>query len=617
MNCVKDLGLLKIDLLAVQTLTAIDLAARTINERRGIDVDLSAMPLDDKATFDLLCRAEVMGVFQLEASAGMRDLVKKLAPRRFEDIIALLALYRPGTLRSGMEMIDSFIRVGHKQEKPSYLHELLRPILEETNGLIIYQEQVMTIANKVGGFSLEEADELRKAMSKKKRELIASFRPRFIDGAEKKSVNAEIAGQIFDQMEYFAGYGFNKSHAAAYALVCYQTAYLKTHYTPEFMAAVLTVEHEKTEKVAELIEECKRLKITVLPPDVNESGADFTVVPGGIRFGLMAVKGVGERAVNAIVAARKEHGAFTSLHRFCEFVDQQSLNRAAVERLIRCGAFDSLKATRAALLAALEQAVQFGSTRQKEKRNGQGVLFGFDSESANLAPSYPALPTLEEMPQDQLLAGEKDTLGLYITSHPLLEHLETIASFSTTHLADIVARTVSEGTKVTVGGILSDISTILMRHGAGKDQRMVRFKIRDISHAVSVIAFPGEFEKHKEFLVSDRIVFIRGKVDFRREEPTIRVDSVVPIERAREEFTGSLTISLTSTGTDTDLLERLKRVLDAHPGSCTVFMHIATAGGKKVMLKTASRFMVSPSSAFVRDAEALLGKGSLRFHRRM
>ncbi len=617
MNCVKDLGLLKIDLLAVQTLTALDLAVKMIKEKRGVDVDLRTIPLDDSATFDLLCKAEVMGVFQLEASAGMRDLVKKLGPRRFEDIIALLALYRPGTLRSGMEMIESFIRVRHKQEKAIYLHGLLRPILEETNGLIVYQEQVMTIANKVGGFTLEQADKLRKAMSEKNRELLASFRERFVDGAEKKGVDTDVAGQVFGQMEYFAGYGFNKSHAAAYALVCFQTAYLKTHYAPEFMAAVMTVEHEKTEKVAELIEECKRLKITILPPDVNESGADFTVVPGGIRFGLMAVKGVGERTVNAIVAARKEHGAFSSLHQFCEFVEQQSINRAALERLIRCGAFDSLKVPRAALLKALDEAAQFGSTRQKEKQSGQSVLFGGDSAALRGARAYPPLPAVDEMPKDQLLAGEKETLGFYITSHPLLDHLETIASFSTVRIPDILARNVAEGVEVTVGGQLTDFATMLIRHGASKDQRMVRFKIRDLGHALSAIAFPQELEKHKEVLVADRIAFLKGKVDFRREEPTLKVDSAVPIERAREEFTGSLTVSLSAAGTDTELLERLKRVLDAHPGSCTVFMCIVTANGKKVMLKTANRLMVSPSGAFVRDIENLLGKGSLRFHRRV
>lgn len=617
MNCVKDLGLLKIDLLAVQTLTAIDLAIKTIREKRGIVVDLRTIPLDDPATFDLLCKADVVGIFQLEASAGMRDLVKKLAPRRFEDLIALLALYRPGTLKSGMEMIDSFIRVRHKQEEASYLHPLLRPILEETNGLIVYQEQVMTIAHQIGGLSLQEADELRKAMSKKKRELLAEFRERFVDGARKKGVSLEIADQLFDQMEYFAGYGFNKSHATAYALICYQTAYLKAHYAPEFMAAVMTVEHEKTEKIAELIEECKRLKITILPPDVNESGADFTVVPGGIRFGLMAVKGIGERTVAAIVAARRKYGAFSSLYQFCELVDQQSINRAAVECLIRCGAFDSLKAPRAALLKAVDEAVQFGSTHQKERRSGQKLLFGGDPSSEKATPVYPPLPAVAEMPQDQLLAGEKETLGFYITSHPLLDHLETIAAFSTARIPDILARNVAEGVEITVGGQISDVATILIRHGASKDQRMVRFKIRDIGNALSAIAFPQELEKYKDILVNDRIVFLRGKVDFRREEPTLKVDSAVPIERAREEFTGSLTISLTATGTDTELLERLRRTLDAHPGSCTVFMRIVTAEGKKVMLKTASRFMVSPSSAFVRDVENLLGKGSITFHRRV
>ncbi|MDQ7778772.1 MAG: DNA polymerase III subunit alpha [Planctomycetota bacterium] len=614
MNCVKDLGLLKIDLLALQTLTSLDLAVRLIERHRGIKIDLLNLPLDDGPAFDLLCRADVTGVFQLESSGGMRDVVKKLQPRKFEDLVALLALYRPGTIQSGI--IESFIRIKHKLEEVSYLDKKLVPVLEETNGMMLYQEQVMMVANVVGGFSLTEADELRKAMSKKKRELLANYRPKFVEGAQKRGTSRDVAEQLFDQMEHFAGYGFNKSHSTAYALICYQTAYLKANYTREFMAAVLTTESEKTDKVAELIEECKRQKIPVLPPDVNESGADFTVVPDGIRFGLAAVKGIGDKTVNAIVEARMKHGPFRSLYRFCELVDTQYINKTVVEQLIKCGAFDSLKARRSALLEIAEKALQLGSTKQRETRSGQGFLFGGDKASTDDALAYPPLPPIEELPQDKLLAGEKEALGFYITSHPLLDHMDTVEAFSTATVAAVAGRVPNEGAEVVVGGQLSDFSTVLIRTGSSKNQKMVKFKIRDLSSSVAGIVFPGEAEKYRQFLVNDRIAFVRGKVDFRREEPTVKVSEVVPIENAREAFTGSLTVVLSGAGIDMALLERLKRIFDAHPGPCTVFIMFENTEGKKIMFKTSGRMMVSPSAAFVKDVEELLGKGRLRFHRR-
>ncbi|MDI6631807.1 MAG: DNA polymerase III subunit alpha, partial [Thermoanaerobacteraceae bacterium] len=408
-EAVEELGLLKMDLLGLRTLTVIGETLRIIKRLRGILIDEENLPLDDPATYALLGRGETAGVFQLESS-GMRNLLRELKPSVFEDLIALVALYRPGPLGSGM--VEDFIRRKHGRTPVVYLHPLLEPILKETYGVILYQEQVMQIASTLAGFSLGEADLLRRAMGKKKPEIIAGLRSRFVEGAAANGIPEKLAGEIFDLMEYFAGYGFNKSHSAAYAMVAYQTAYLKANYPVEYMAALLTSVRDNSDKVAAYVEECRRLGIAVLPPDVNESRRNFTVVPGGVRFGLAAIKNVGETAVEAIIAARNEGGPFRDFGDFCSRINPRVINRRVLESLARAGAFSSLGHTRSQVLAVLDGGLELAQRSAKEKDSHQLSLFG-DLENNGYDIRIDA--TREEFPQQELLKMEKELLGLYIS----------------------------------------------------------------------------------------------------------------------------------------------------------------------------------------------------------
>jgi DNA polymerase-3 subunit alpha len=417
MESISDIGLLKVDFLGLQTLTILQKAVELIRKSRGKEIDLPRLPLDDKPTYQLLSRSETCGVFQLE-SAGMRDLLQKMRPDKFEDLIAILALYRPGPLKSGM--VDTFVKCKHGLEKPDHLHPSLEPLLRETHGVIVYQEQVMRIAHTVGGLALAEADGLRKAMGKKKPELLAPFRAKFVPGAIKRGVDKATAERIFDTMEYFGGYGFNKSHSAAYALVSFATAYLKAHYTVEFMAALLTCERDDMDKVAEYITECRRLQIEVLPPDINECDRDFTVSGDKVRFGLGAVKNVGDKALESIIAVRAKGGLFKSLFDFCARVDLHAVDKLVVESLIKCGAFDVTGMKRSQLVAMLEGTVNVAGRAQHDRRVGQLSFFG--GEKAQTPAGQPSPPDISEWPEDELLKYEKECLGFYIPATQAREH---------------------------------------------------------------------------------------------------------------------------------------------------------------------------------------------------
>jgi DNA polymerase-3 subunit alpha len=350
MGAITKMGILKIDILGLETLTVLDKAVKTIEKQRGVKVDLLKIPLDDKLTYDMLSKGTVKGVFQLETSRGMRELVQKMKPDRIEDLIATIALFRPGPLQSGM--VESYIRCKHKLEPIKPLHPSIDPILAETNGVILYQEQVMKIANVMAGFSMADADGLRKAMGKKIPEIMAKYKEQFVKGAVKLGVKEDVAVQVFDLMAFFAGYGFNKSHSAAYGIVSYQTAYLKANYPVEYMCALMSCAMGDTDKLAEYIEECRQLKIEVLPPDINKSELDFVIIGDKIRFGLGAVKGAGEKAIEALIQLRAKAGGFKSLHQFSEHCQPPAVDRKAVEQFIKCGAFDSLGFKRAALFSA-------------------------------------------------------------------------------------------------------------------------------------------------------------------------------------------------------------------------------------------------------------------------
>lgn len=622
MGILTKVGLHKIDMLALTNLLVIDTCLEIIADTTGEKLELSSLPLDDKETYTLLARGDSKGVFQLE-SAGMRDLLRKMRPDAFEDLIALLSMYRPGPLKSGM--VDVYIRRKHKEEETTYLHSDLEPILKETNGVILYQEQVMRIANRLANFTLTEADALRQAMGKKTPDLILRYRSQFVKGAARNNIKETVANQIFDLMEYFAGYGFNKSHSTAYALTSYRTAYLKAHYPVEYISALLTTHRNNTDKIVEYKDECKRLEIEVLPPDVNESKSSFTVVPikksakssqaisGRIRFGLSAVKNVGEKAVTAIIEARSKDGKFRSLYDFCERVDLRAVDKLVVESFIKCGAFDSFGARRAQLYRILEDALKIGSTRQHEQRVGQLNLLVTSSQDDE-SSAYPPLPDEPEWPEEQLLSYEKDTLGFYITSHPLVKYEKVINDLSTTSVSSLPE--LKEGINVKIGGIITAIQSSLRRGDKGKSEKRILFKFRDLSGTVDAIIYQDGLKKYRDIVQKDKIVFIKGRLEFPKGVPFIKVKDVAMVDRAYEELATSVTIDLSTPGLEDWILQGLQDVFLAHPGNCPVYFRLTTPENQHILIKTGADYSISPSKRFIGDVDELLGSGHLVFNQK-
>jgi DNA polymerase-3 subunit alpha len=603
MGAITKLGLLKIDILGLETLTVLDRAVKLIEKTRGVKIDLLKIPLDDRDTYAMLGRGTVKGVFQLETSRGMRELVQKMKPDRIEDLIATIALFRPGPLQSGM--VESYIRCKHRLEPVKSLHPSIDPILAETNGVILYQEQVMKIANVMAGFSMADADGLRKAMGKKIPEIMAKFKEQFVKGAAKNGVKEETGTQVFDLMAYFAGYGFNKSHSAAYGIISYQTAYLKAKYPVEYMTASMSVAMGNTDKLAEYIEECRQLGIEVLPPDINASGLDFTIEGGKARFGLGAVKGAGEKAVLAVLEARGRRGRFESLHDLCESIDSRHVDRKVVEQFIKCGAFDSTGAHRAQLLEALDDALRLGSLKQEDRKTGQ--LSIFDTAGA---PQRPPLPDVPPWPPETLLAFEKEALGCYVTVNPLVRYdgvLKSLATATVDRLPDL-----QDGQEVTLGGMIGGLKSLITKTGKNAGQKYVMFKFTDLSGTAEAVCFSSDFERNRDFLANDQIAFVTGRVAFRDDAPSLRVSTVVPMEKARELLAGSVRVAVSSAGLEEDLLMELQDVLRSHPGSCPVFFEVETPEGRKVLVKAAQEHFVSPSERFFADIEEVLGTGHVR-----
>ncbi|MCK5913724.1 MAG: DNA polymerase III subunit alpha, partial [Desulfuromusa sp.] len=459
MKYVEEIGLVKFDFLGLKTLTVIENAGRLVREGKTPDFDLKLIPDDDKKTFALLSRGETTGVFQLESS-GMKEYLVKLKPNCFEDLIAMVALYRPGPLGSGM--VDSFIKRKHGTERFKYDFPQLEPILKDTYGVIVYQEQVMLISQILANYSLGAADLLRRAMGKKKPEEMAKQKEIFLAGAADNKLNLKKAEAVFDLMEKFAAYGFNKSHSAAYALIAYQTAYLKAHYPVEFMAALLTEDMENTDKVIKNISEVRALGVVVQPPDINASARSFTVSDGVMRFGLGAVKGVGSAALDSIQLVRKDK-PFSSLQDFCERVDLRKVNKKVVEALIKCGAFDTLGGKRAQFYAAFEEAMEIGQRLQKEQESGQDSLFGSKEILSVAGNGYGDLPDVAEWDEKNLLSYEKEALGFYVTGHPLARYSDSMKRFATCEASELSERTDKE--QVRVCGIVSGIKELITKKG--------------------------------------------------------------------------------------------------------------------------------------------------------
>ncbi len=603
MGFVEKIGLVKFDFLGLKTLTVISNAVRLIRAGKTPDFDLTMVSDDDEKAFQLLSRGETTGVFQLESS-GMKEYLIKLKPTCFGDLIAMVALYRPGPLGSGM--VDSFIKRKHGVETFTYDFPQLEPILKDTYGVIVYQEQVMQIAQVLGNYTLGGADLLRRAMGKKKPEEMAKQKKIFLNGATENKLNPKKAEAVFDQMAKFAEYGFNKSHSAAYADVAYQTAYLKAHYPLEFMAALLTEDMENTDKVIKNINEIRNMEVSVLPPDINESNRDFTVHDNGIRFGLGAVKGVGSAAVEAIVEARVD-GPFESLHDFCERVDLRRVNKRVVEALIKCGAFDSLQSKRAQFMAALEEAMEYGQKLQREKESGQESLFGTDQIFTQSGQAYGQLPDIEEWPENILLTNEKEAIGFYITGHPLARHSDAIKRFSTCDTAGLMERADKE--EVRVCGIVTGIKLLNTRKG----DRMAFVTLEDLSGFVEMVVFPETYTESAELLNSEEPLLIKGSVDVGEDACKILVNEVLSLKDYQGRNTMLVHFRLTTPGLDDRQLRSLKEIMTRYRGECEALIHLVVPNRSETVISLPDGLRLQASDEMMDDAEKLFGYNVVTF----
>ncbi|MDI6755475.1 MAG: DNA polymerase III subunit alpha [Thermodesulfobacteriota bacterium] len=602
MKDVEKIGLIKFDFLGLKTLTMIADVAKRVHFSGGEILDMRKIPLDNRRTYELLGAGDTSGVFQLESS-GMRDLVMRLLPERFEDIVALLALYRPGPLKSGM--VDDFIK--RKQGKVPIAYEVpeLKEILEETYGVIVYQEQVMKIATHLANFSLADSDILRRAMGKKKPDEMAMQKKKFIEGAQRKKISEKKAEKLFDLMAKFAEYGFNKSHSAAYALIAYQTAYLKAHYPVEFMAALLSSEMGNADKILRYLSECREKKIEVLPPDVNESRQDFTVAGEKVRFGLAAVKNVGLAAIHSILTVREEKGNFVSLHDFCFKVDLRKVNKRVIESLIKCGAFDSIAPSRAKLLSGMEEAMEWSQGLEREQSNLQIIMFGgMQSINSKAEPRYPAVP---EWPESQRLAFEKETLGFYLTGHPLNHYTEVLQRLTTTNTRQI--REVADKQEIIIGGVVN----ALKETNTKKGERMAFVTLEDLHGVVEVIIFAELYKNSSLLLKSEDPVFIKGRVDAGDENVKVIASEVLPFEQAVEKLTTTVHLRVRSEGLSQEDLAAIKEIFQDCRGNCPAYLHLILPEEREAVIVLGDEWKLSSSNQLVQRMRDLLGYEAVSF----
>jgi DNA polymerase-3 subunit alpha len=591
-------GLLKMDFLGLRTLTTLNRAVELVRANRGEEIDPDALPLEDTETLALFRNGETKGVFQFE-SAGMRDLLRKMQPERIDHLIAANALYRPGP----MMLIDEYIRRMHGEKGWDYPHPAMKEILDESYGIMAYQEQVMRIANRLGGIPLERAYKLIKAISKKSEDIIGAEKEHFLAGCRRHRVKPDQATEIWDQIMAFAGYGFNKSHSARYAQIAYQTAYLKAHYPVAFMAALLTYEMADSDKLAEYLDECRRMEIEVAPPDINESGADFTVVGDKIRFGLAAVKGIGHRAVEAIVEARERVGGFKSLFHFCEETDLSTINRTVVDCLIKCGAFDSTGARRSQLAHVMDRAISAGSEVQDDRRKGQMNLLGALPQDENLDTE--ALPDVPEWSEHERLQNEKAVLGLYVSGHPLAQHEQLIRHYATVQAADL--EELSQDKEVVLGGLIKQVRVIVTKSGRNAGAKMAVYDLEDLTGSVSCVIFPREYQEHQHLVRPDEIVFVRGTVDRAREEPQIKTGEVLSLADGRQSLTRAVVIRLHEAGLEEGQVERVRDLVAAHRGGVPVFVELVSRTHGRTLIQAGEDYRVSLDESFQRDVTDLLG----------
>jgi len=611
---VEKVGLLKMDFLGLKTLSVLERARQLVKDIHGSDIDLGKIDPSDPKVFEVFASGKTKGVFQFE-SGGMQDLLMKMKPDRIEDLIAANALYRPGP----MILIPDYIDRKHGA-KWSLPHPIMTEILGETYGVMVYQEQVMRICNRLGDIPLREAYGLIKAISKKKARTIAKERERFVTGCVDKGLTRSQAEQVFELIERFAGYGFNKSHSTRYALIAYQTAYMKAYWPIEFMAALLTYEMGNTDKVVDYINESKRMGIEVLPPDINESGVDFTPLykghgpdkKGVIRFGLAAVKGVGEKAVEQIITAREKISQFQSLFHFCENVDLRAANKQVIEALIKAGAFDRLGGNRAQMLAGVEKAMQIGASTQTDKQKGQMNFFGQMTQELDYTHDAQRLPKVDPWPEPMMLNYEKQVLGFYVTSNPLSHFAETINFYSTVNTSQLAE--VGQDRVIVIGGMIAKKRYHITQRGRNAGAKMAVLVLEDLQGQVEVVLFPDALNKYADYLDEDKVVFVKGRVDFRREKPNILAEELIGLDEVTEKLATKVRIRLDAKDVTKEKVAEIKSICQSHRGRNPVYVAVRTDKGR--VYATADRELsVNPDVDFCRKMRQLVGEENFQLAR--
>ncbi|RMD84211.1 MAG: DNA polymerase III subunit alpha [Candidatus Dadabacteria bacterium] len=602
MSYVEKLGFVKFDFLGLKTLTVIHTALDIIKDTHGVEINLEKIPLDDPKTYDLLCAGNTTGVFQLESS-GITEVTKRLKPTCFDDITAILALYRPGPLDAGM--VDKYIARKHGDEPVRYLHPLMKDILEDTYGIIVYQEQIMQLAKVLAGYSLGQADLLRRAMGKKKPEEMARQRKFFIEGALKNGISKRLAEEIFSQMETFARYGFNRSHSAAYAMISYQTAYLKAHYKVEFMAALMSHEMGDSDKTLKNLNECRKQGIKVLPPDINQSRAGFSVKDGMIRFGLSAIKGIGDKAVQKIRESVREGGDFRDIEDFLMRVDPHVANKRVLEGLIKCGAFDFMGVSRAELISRLDELLKAAQRYHKEKDSNQIGLFGGDGEDRSIPRRRLNMP---EWPVNQKLKFEKEALGFYISGHPLEKYSKELGRIGVKTTQELKAY--GNGTSVRVGGVI----TALKYRNTRKGDRYVTFLLEDWLGTVETVVWPDVYLSVVEIIAGDDPVVVSGKLDVGDERRVLVADKVESLIEIRDKNARMGVIEVTQSECMEEKIIKLRDLLSKHKGNCPIKIKVRDLSVTALLRDSKSApICIEPSEDVCDSVERLFGRPVLTF----
>jgi len=598
MKDLEEAGLLKMDFLGLRTLTVIENTLDLIKQHHGIDLDLDTIPESDPKTLELFSKGLTVALFQFESS-GMQDYLRRLKPTSIHDLVVMNALYRPGP----MEKIPDFIARKHGKQEITYLHPKMESILRDTYGVIVYQEQVMKIASEIAGFTLAQADLMRRAMGKKDKELMARQKKEFAEGALKNGIDRKTSSEIFDQIEKFSSYGFNKSHSVPYSVLAYQTGYLKAHYPAEYMAATLSSEMDNTDKIVLLIDDCRKLGIAVLPPDVNESGVKFSVTDKGIRFGLSAIKNVGVSAVEQIVHTRAERGKFSDIFDFCSRVDLRLTNKRTIESLVQAGAFDSLHDNRAQLFSSADRVVGFGQSVQESSGRGQSMLF--DASSAKVF-ARPALPAVAEWNEAEKLSREKAMLGFYVSGHPLMKYGDEIEAFASAKLGD--PQSVKPNSTVRVCGIITAVKKMVDKRG----NQMAFITIEDFTGKAECIVFSDPFKKYGGILAMGSIIMVIGRNDGNGETIKVIVNEVIPIDKVKERFTKSVLLDVNLDSVDEGTIFELGKLLEKHRGNCVCYFNVNGGGLSKNSIYFTRKYVIDPNNQFISAVKNLLGQGAVR-----